>query len=118
MYISVYFMLHFDLTHDRGTSEGHATHGNIGIELIFNKPLPEAITCLLYIEYNNSFPVDFSRNFTTEFKIDTMQILCKLRDVNSLLDVLPSDLLPQSHLFTRACILIVNADPHTEEGSH
>jgi len=50
MYIAGFFMLLFDLTQDLGPSEGHASHpdnGNIGIELKFSKPLPEAITCLL-----------------------------------------------------------------------
>jgi hypothetical protein len=48
--------------------------------------------------------------------MDTVQILCTLRDVGSFLDVFPSDLLPQS--ITRTCTLIVSADPHTERGSH
>jgi hypothetical protein len=48
--------------------------------------------------------------------MDTVQILCSLRDVGSLLDVFPSDLLPQS--ITRTCTVIVNADPYTERVSH
>jgi len=48
--------------------------------------------------------------------MDTVQILCALRDVSSFLDVFPSDLLPQS--ITRTFTVIVNADPHTEERSH
>jgi len=47
IYINGYFMLLFDLTTDRGASEGHTFHpenGNIRIELKFNKPLPEVIT--------------------------------------------------------------------------
>jgi hypothetical protein len=70
MYINGYFKLIFDLTLDRGASEDHTSHpvkGNIRIELKFNKPLPEAITCLLYIEYDNTVLVDFSRNVTTDF---------------------------------------------------
>jgi len=50
MYINGYFMILFDLTPDRSGSECHTSYpenGNIGIELKFNKPLPEAITCLL-----------------------------------------------------------------------
>jgi len=39
-----------------------------------------------------------------------------LRNVNSFLDVYASDLLPRS--ITKACTAIVNADPHTEGGSH
>jgi hypothetical protein len=50
--------------------------------------------------------------------MDTWQFLCTLRDVNSFLDVFPSDLLPSSRPVLKPCILIVNADPHTEGGSH
>ena len=56
-------MLLFDLTPDQSASEGHTSHhenGNIRIELKFNKPLPEVITYLLYLEFNNFFLVDFS----------------------------------------------------------
>jgi hypothetical protein len=52
MYITAYFMLFFDLTPDRGASEGHASQpdsGNIRIEIKFADPLPDAITCLLYL---------------------------------------------------------------------
>jgi len=48
--------------------------------------------------------------------MDTVQILCTLLDVSSVLDVFPSDLLPQS--ITQTTTVIVNADPHTEGGSH
>jgi len=48
--------------------------------------------------------------------MDTLQILCTLRNVNSFLDVYASDLLPRS--ITKTCTSIVNADPHTEVGSH
>jgi len=44
--------------------------------------------------------------------MDTLQILCTLRNVNSFLDVYASDLLPRS--ITKTC----TADPHTEGGSH
>ena len=50
MYINCYFMLLFVLTPDMGELEGHTSNpenGSIRIELKFNKPLPEAITCLL-----------------------------------------------------------------------
>ena len=49
--------------------------------------------------------------------MDTWQILCTLRDVNSFLAVFPSDLLPSSRPVLNPCTLIVNADPHTC-GSH
>jgi len=69
-YINGYFMLFFDLTPDRSVSEGHQSHpenGNIRIELKFSKPLPEAITCLLYLKFENSVLIDFSRNVKTDF---------------------------------------------------
>ena len=53
MYMNGYIMLLFDLTLDRGVSKGHTHHpvnGNISIELKTDKPLPEAYTCLLYLE--------------------------------------------------------------------
>jgi len=70
MYINGYFMLLFDLRPDRGASEGHSSHPqnrNNRIELKFNKPLPEAITGLLYLEFDNSVLIDFARTLTTDF---------------------------------------------------
>jgi len=70
MQINGYFMLRFDLTHDRGASEAHTSlteHGNIRIELQFSQPLPDSITCLLYLEYISTGIVNFSRKVTTEF---------------------------------------------------
>jgi len=70
MYISGYFMLRFDLTHDRAASEGHTSHpdnGNIRVVLKFCKPLPEPITCIFYLEYDNSVLVDALRTVTTGF---------------------------------------------------
>ena len=52
MFANGFFMLLFDLTPDQGASEAHTSHpeqGNIRVELKFAKPLPEAITCLLYL---------------------------------------------------------------------
>jgi len=69
MYRNGYFMLFFYITPDRGASDGHTSHpenGNIRIELKFNKPLPEAITCLLYLEFYNSVLIDFARTVTTD----------------------------------------------------
>ena len=63
-------MFLFHLTPDRSASERHTSHpenGNIRIELKFNKPLYDAITCLLALEFDNSILVDFSRNITTDF---------------------------------------------------
>jgi hypothetical protein len=70
MYISGYFMLLFDLTPDMAASEGHTSPvegGNIRIELTFKEALKEAITCLLYLEYDNSVRIDSLRTVTTDF---------------------------------------------------
>jgi len=121
MYISGYFMLLFDLTPDRAASEGHTSHpdnGNIRVELKFSKPLPEPITCIFYLKYDNSVRVDTSRTVTTVFLkiMNTTQILCTLKDVRSFLGGFPSDMLPRS--VTQTGTVIINADPHTEKGSH
>jgi len=54
MYNNDYFMLLFDLTPHRCSSEVHTSlreNFNIYIGLLFSKPLTEYITCLLYLEY-------------------------------------------------------------------
>jgi hypothetical protein len=64
MYIAGYFMLLFDLTPDLAASEGHTSHpdnGSIRIELKIAKDLPDEITCLLYLGYDNSVRIDYSR---------------------------------------------------------
>ena len=48
--------------------------------------------------------------------MDTVQIMYMLRDFSSFFEVFPSDLLPLS--ITRTSTVIINADPHTEGGSH
>jgi len=48
--------------------------------------------------------------------MDAVQITCTLRDVPSFLGVYPSDLL--TRIVHRTGTLIINADPHTKEGSH
>ena len=63
-------MVVFDLTTYRCASEGHTSHSvnsSIRIELKFNKPLSEAITCLLYLEFENSVLIDLERRVTTDF---------------------------------------------------
>jgi len=52
------------------------------------------------------------------FKIQmgTTQISCTLKEVRSFLGVYPSDYLTRS--VTRLGTVIINADPHTEKGSH
>jgi len=70
MYIKGFFMLLFDLTPERGASEGHTSHpdnGNIRVELKFAKPLPETITCIFYLEYDNSVRIDNSRTVSIDF---------------------------------------------------
>jgi len=44
--------------------------------------------------------------------MDTLQILCTLRNVISFLDVYASDLATRS--ITKTCTVIVNANPHTK----
>ena len=70
MYINGFFMIVYDLTPDAAASEGHAsppTNGDIRIDLKFTKALPEAITCLLYLEYENSVRIDLARNVSIDF---------------------------------------------------
>jgi hypothetical protein len=60
-------MLHYVLTPERVALEVHKSHTeNSRIELKFSKPLTEAITCLLYLDYDNLLREDFSRNVTTD----------------------------------------------------
>jgi len=70
MYINGFFQIVYDLTPDLAASEGHMsppTSGGIRIDLKFAKALPEAITCLLYLEYDNSFHIDLARIVSTDF---------------------------------------------------
>jgi hypothetical protein len=70
MYINGFFMLLFHETPDHGASEAHTSlteNGNIRIELQFSRHLPEAITFLLYLEYDKTVLINFSRKFTTDF---------------------------------------------------
>jgi hypothetical protein len=70
MYIAGYFILLFDLTPDRSASEGHTSHTdsvNIRIEVKFVKILRYAVTCLLYLEYDNCVRVVSSRTVTIDF---------------------------------------------------
>ena len=70
LFINGYFMLVFDLTPDGSASDGHVSlpeNGNIRIELKFDSALTDAITCLLYLEYDGSVQIDKLRNVTTDF---------------------------------------------------
>jgi len=119
MFVNGYCMLLFDLTPDQGASEAHTSHpeqSNIRLEMKFAKPLPEANTCLLYLEYDNTVLIIWRETSRSTTKMETLQILCTLRNVKSFLDVYAFDLLPRS--ITKTCTVIVNADPHTKGGSH
>jgi hypothetical protein len=62
-------MLLYDLTPDMAVSESHTSAvegGNIRIDLGFKEALKEAITCLLYLEYDNSVRIDSLRNVSTD----------------------------------------------------
>ena len=64
-----YFILLLVLKPDRCDCEGNTSHpenGNISMELKFNKPLPEANTCLLYLEFDNSILINLVHSVTTE----------------------------------------------------
>jgi len=82
MFVNGYFMLLFDLTPDQGASKAHTSHpeqGNIRVEMKFAKPLPEAITCLLYLEFDNSVLINLARNENGHL-VDTVHIAqCRLR---------------------------------------
>jgi len=96
MFLNGYFMLLFDLTPDQGASESHTSQpgqGNIRVEMKFAKPLPEAITCLLYLEFDNSVLINLTEMSRPTTKMNTLQILCTLRNVKSFLDVYATDLL-------------------------
>jgi len=70
MYINGFFMIVYDLTPDVAASDGHApppTNGDHRIDLKFAKALPEAVTCLLYLEYENSVRIGLARNVSTDF---------------------------------------------------
>jgi hypothetical protein len=70
MFIAGYFMLLFDLTPDRGASECNTSHpknGNIRIEAQFKEALPDTITCLLYMEYDNCIRIAKNLAVTTDF---------------------------------------------------
>jgi hypothetical protein len=51
----------FDVTPDQATFEGHvspASNGHIRLDLEFFEALPEALICLLYLEYDSSVCFD------------------------------------------------------------
>ena len=71
-------MLLFVLTPDHAASESHISHPTraIRLELQFDKPISEAITCLLYLEYENCVRIDKLRTvFRRLLIMNTAQIL-------------------------------------------
>jgi hypothetical protein len=62
MYIKGFFMLLFDLTPDRTAAEEHRSHPDNGVVWIEMK-----FACILYLEYENSVFVDYSRTVSTDF---------------------------------------------------
>ena len=65
-----YFMLLIDLTPNRPASKGHFSlpdQGNIRLELQFDKAIADAITCLLYLEYDNCVRIDQLRTVSVAF---------------------------------------------------
>jgi hypothetical protein len=63
-------MLVIDITHDNCASDGHTSlpdNGSILIEFKFDESLAEAVTNLLYQEFNASFQIDRLRKVTTDF---------------------------------------------------
>ena len=68
-YINGSFMLVFYLRPDLSTSEGHTSDpvtGHIRLEVKFGKDLPDPISVLLYLEYDNSVLIEALRNVTTD----------------------------------------------------
>jgi len=64
------FMLVFDITHVGCASDGHTSlpdNGSILIDLKFDESLAEAVTILLYQEFDTSFQIDRLRKVTTDF---------------------------------------------------
>jgi hypothetical protein len=69
MYINGFFVLLFDLTRYHTASEGHVSkpdNGHLRLEFKFTEPLPEAINCLLYSEFDSSVRINALRTVTTD----------------------------------------------------
>ena len=73
MFLARYFTLLFELTPHRAISEGHISlpdQGKIGLEIQFDQPIPEAVTCLVYLEYNNGVRIEQLLTVSTDFNIN------------------------------------------------
>jgi len=69
MFTKGFYMLRFDLKPDRQADEEHISlprQGNVRIEALFKKPLPETVTCILYTEFPWHIEIDYSRNVKVE----------------------------------------------------
>jgi hypothetical protein len=74
MYRNGFCMVLYDLTPDLAASEGHAsapTSGDIRIDLKFGTAIPEGITCLLYLECDNSIRIDLHGIVSTDYSLWT-----------------------------------------------
>lgn len=59
------FMLAYNLTADRGSSDfcsSYGTSGSLRFEGRFSKPLPQSITVLTYLQYDADLIIDKDRN--------------------------------------------------------
>lgn len=63
-------ILGFDLTEDLSASDSHLSiprQGSVRLDLVFAKPLPEAITVILYAEFDNIIEIDRDRNIFIDY---------------------------------------------------
>jgi len=70
LFIAGYFMLLFDITPERPATKCHVSlldQGNIRLKLLFDKSLPDAVTCLLYLVYDNCVRKDQLRTGSVDF---------------------------------------------------
>jgi len=64
-----FYILGFDFTSDREADEEHISlprQGNVRIEALFKRPLPEPVTYILYSEFPGHIEIDYFRNVTVE----------------------------------------------------
>lgn len=69
-YPNGFAILGFDLTEDLSASANHLSlprQGSLRLDLTFAKPLPEAITLLIYSEYDSMIEIDKERNVYIDY---------------------------------------------------
>ena len=116
MHIDGYFIVFFDLTPAQGASEGHKFHtenGEIRIErnlkIHHKRPSFACCTSNITIQYSKIF-----RETSPTFKRNGHnKRLCKLRDVDTFLDVFPTGIL--THSGAQINSIIINAIPTQKE---